>query len=85
MMDPNLDWVDGCRFWMPFHLFEEGLVPLVRRATCFSSRSRIPLDIKVMVALRRLGRGLVADDVAELANVPPSTVEWIFHTFVDGM
>ena len=38
-----------------------------------------------MIALRRLGRGLVADDVSELANVAPSTVDWIFHKFVDGM
>jgi hypothetical protein len=38
-----------------------------------------------MVALRRLGRGLVLDDVAELADLSTSTVDWIFHTFVDGM
>ena len=73
------------RFRMPFDLFEEGLVPLVRRAGFLSDRGRIPLEIQVMIGLRRLGRGLVADDVAELANVAPSTVEWVFHKFVVGM
>jgi hypothetical protein len=38
-----------------------------------------------MVALRRLGRGLVLDDVGELADLSTSTVDWIFHTSVDGM
>ena len=38
-----------------------------------------------MVDLRRLGRGLGADDIAEIASLSPSTVEWIFHTFVGGM
>ena len=62
------------RFRMPFDLFEEGLVPLVRRAGFLSDRGRIPLELQVMIGLRRLGRGLVADDVAELAHVAPSTV-----------
>jgi hypothetical protein len=68
---------------MPFDLFEEGLLPLVRRAGFFSNKGRIPLEIKVMVALRRLGRGLVLDDVGELADLSTSTVDWIFHIFGD--
>jgi hypothetical protein len=60
---------------MPFDLFEEGLVPLVRRAGFFSNKGRIPLEIKVMIALRRLGRGLVLDDVGELADLSTSTVD----------
>ena len=71
------------RFRMPFDLFEEGLLPLVRRAGFFSNKGRIPLEIKVMVALRRLGRGLVLDDVGELADLSTSTVDWIFHIFGD--
>ena len=50
-------------------------MPLVRRAGFFSNKGRIPLEIKVMVALRRLGRGLVLDDVAELADLSTSTVD----------
>ena len=45
----------------------------------------MPLEIKIMVDLRRLGRGLVLDDGAELADLSTSTLEWIFHTFVNGM
>jgi hypothetical protein len=48
-------------------------------------QTRIPLEIKILICLRRLGRGLVADDVAELANVATSTVEALFHQCVEGI
>ena len=41
----------------------------------------IPIEIKVMIATRMLGRGLVTDDVAEMARVGNSTVDNIFYTF----
>ena len=77
------------RFRVPWDLFNNFLVPMVEEAAWWpprsSRRARVPLEIEVLISLRRLGRGLIADDVAELSNTAKSTVETIFHEFVDGM
>ena len=61
------------RFRMSWDLFHNYLLPMVVEANIFPVRqakqTRIPLEIKILICLRRLGRGLVADDVGELANV----------------
>lgn len=44
--------------------------------------SAIPLEFKIMVALRILGRDSVADDIEELSGVGESTTNSIFKTFV---
>ena len=75
------------RFRMSWDLYHNYLMPMVVEANIFPVRqakqTRIPLEIKILLCLRRLGRGLVADDVSELANVAASTVEAIFHQFVE--
>ena len=77
------------RFRTPWDLYHNQLLPMVRAANIFPERQirkvRVPLEIKILLCLRRLGRGLVADDVAELANAAASSVEAIFHQFVEGM
>ena len=44
--------------------------------------SAIPLEFKIMVALRILGRDSVADDIEELSGVGESTTNSIFKNFV---
>jgi hypothetical protein len=74
---------------MSWDLYHNYLLPMVVEANIFPVRQenkvRIPLEIKILICLRRLGRGLVADDVSELANVAASTVEVLFHQFVEGL
>ena len=63
------------RFRLPWDLFSNFLLPWVEEAGWWpprsSRRARVPLEIKVLISLRRLGRGLVADYVAELSHPPP--------------
>ena len=77
------------RFRAPWDLYHNELLPMVRAANIFPERQirkvRVPLEIKILFCLRRLGRGLVADDVVELANAAASSWEAIFHQFVEGM
>ena len=42
----------------------------------------IPIEFKIMVALRILGRGSTADDIEELSGIGESTANSIFKTFV---
>ena len=70
-------------------LFNDFLVPMIEEAAWWPPRAsrvaRVPLGFKILISLRGLGMGLVADDVGELSNTAKSTVECIFHEFVDGM
>ena len=43
---------------------------------------RVPLEFKILMCLRILSRGNVADDIAELSSGCPSTVNFIFKQFV---
>jgi len=93
MMDPSIEDENSrlgklfrLRFRMPYLMFRDYLIPLVRRANIFSSAAnvRIPLEIKVLCALRILGRGSYCDDISEMSQVPLSTVNSIFKDFVIG-
>ena len=59
------------RFRVPFALFDKILVPKCREANIFATiseaRVRIPLEFKLLMCLRILGRGNVADDIAEMS------------------
>ena len=61
------------RFRIPWPIFNEVLLPLVDEHNIFDvqmySRSRIPVEIKVLVALRILGRGNCADDISEMSAI----------------
>jgi hypothetical protein len=45
-------------------------------------KSVIPIELKILVALRIHGRDAKADDIAELSNVGESTANYILKTFV---
>ena len=72
------------RFRFPYIAFKEILLPLVVRNNIFNiqRQSYIPVEFKVLIALRMLGRGSVADDMSEMSKVGASTCYAIFHTFV---
>ena len=74
------------RFRVPFSIFDEWIIPICRDNNVFEindeRKSRIPLEVKIMVSLRILGRSNCADDINELSHVPASSVNFIFKTFV---
>ena len=60
------------RFRVPYPLFSELLVPECKRVnlfnTTFENMIRVPIEFKILIALRILGRGNVFDDLEELAE-----------------
>jgi hypothetical protein len=69
------------RFRVPPWLFFNVLVPECK--PIFDVHfTYIPIEIKVMIALRILGRDACADDCAELSFVHESTANRIFHKFI---
>lgn len=69
------------RFRCPFLLFRDVLVPLCLEHGVFGERAVIPVEFKILVSLRILGRGNCSDDISELSGVGESTVNFIFKTF----
>jgi hypothetical protein len=74
------------RFRVPFPLFNERIIPAVREAKIFNKEraSYIPLEFKVMIALRIMGRDTDCDTACELSGVPKSTCNTIFKQFCEG-
>ena len=80
------------RFRVPFPFFAEWLVPACTERNIFGSKAKkdgslcghIPMEFKLLIGLRILGRGNCADDMAELSGAGESTVNWIFKAFVRG-
>lgn len=71
------------RFRIPYPVFKD-LVAICRERRIFEERSNsmIPVEIKVLVSLRILGRGSVADDIVEYTGLGETTVYHIFKTFI---
>ena len=72
------------RFRIPYVLFRDVLLPQCRQRNVFSSvnKSQIPLQFKVLISLRMLGRDEVPDTCGELSFVGESTCNVIFKTFL---
>ena len=68
---------------MPYNLFRDILIPLCEEHNVFRVKKRtlIPVEFRLLIALRILGRGVTADDCNELCGVPLSTCNTIFKTF----
>lgn len=75
------------RFRVPFPIFEK-IVLECNRVNVFNikseSRGRVPIEFKVLISLRILGRGNCFDDISEMSGVFPSSVARIFYDFVIG-
>ena len=76
------------RFRIPFALFRDWLVPICREQHIFkTTKSPIPLEFKVLVALRIFDRNNTADDSNELSSgvIRESTCVSILKEFVTKM
>ena len=73
------------RFRLPYMVFSQHLVPLVKNANIFPVKFdkmvRVPLEFKILMALRILARGNVVDDIEELSSGYASSILTIFHQF----
>ena len=58
---------------------EENIFDIVCESKC-----RVPLEFKVLICLRLLGRGNVADDVSEMSGAGRSTVSYLLKSFCRG-
>jgi hypothetical protein len=94
LADPTLNVCDSWlwkefrrKFRMPPALFLEHFVPEAKRLNLFDAKykSHIPLEIKLMVGLRTLGRAAVMDDMAEMSGVSVTACYTIFKDFCYGM
>lgn len=74
------------RFRVPFPMFINILVPQCKEKNIFELKGRghftIPIEFKLLIALRILGRDAVADECEELSFVSESTCHYIFKKFV---
>lgn len=68
------------RFRVPYLLFVNVLVPMCISKNVFdmTNKSFIPIEFKILVCLRILGRDATADDIKELCCIGESTVNYIF-------
>jgi len=78
------------RFRLPYPLFLQ-LVDDAKEFNIFdlqnpySTRLKIPIELKCMISLRMLGRDLCCDDMFELSSIPLSTCNKIYRQFIKGM
>jgi len=76
------------RFRVPYPVFHEIIVPRCIEKNIFGNKEgqenkiRIPIEFKILIALRVLGRGNCFDDIAELADTFESTAHAVFKQFV---
>ena len=97
ILDPNIRDVNKIegqtfrrRFRIPATFFLDYLVPECKRVNIFESKktkfgeviTQIPIEIKILIALRILARGNVLDDINEFSTVGLSTSCVIFKVFV---
>ena len=85
--DPN-SWEDNKfhrRFRMDFAMFSEFLLPLCKENNVFDMKynSKIPIEIKILVVLRILGRDNDCDTISGLALIGESTCNSIFKKIVE--
>jgi hypothetical protein len=71
------------RFRVPYPLFKYRLIPAIKDANIFNKKraSYIPIEFKVMVALRIIGRDTDCDTASELSGIPKSTCNNIMKEF----
>ena len=73
------------RFRMPWSLFKEH-VEECRQHNIFEMKyeTKIPVEFRVLVALRILGRDACADEIEEFLNIGESTANYIFKQYITG-
>ncbi|KAJ1392979.1 hypothetical protein B484DRAFT_439391, partial [Ochromonadaceae sp. CCMP2298] len=73
------------RFRLPYQLFKQ-LVAECVEVNLFKQKrpGKIPVEFKVLIGLRILGRDSCADDLDEALNIGGSTINNIFKLFITG-
>ena len=56
------------------------IVERCKQADLFG-RTKIPIEFRILIALRILGRGNCADDLFEICGIGQSTINSVFHEF----
>ena len=73
------------RFRVPFILFNEKILKMCKDDNVFDlayhRKDAVPIEFKILLSLRILGRGNYYDDINELSSVPNSSIPTYFHTF----
>ena len=88
--DPNskIAKIFMLRFRVPFILFDQKIKKMCIENNVFEmtyeSKATVPIEFKILLALRLLGRGNCYDDINELSQVPASSVPYYFHKFVSN-
>ena len=79
------------RFRVPPRLFFDVIVPEAEKVFQYYAddrfetyRFQIPVEIKVLIVLRILGRDACADDCVELSDVSETSCNRIFHKFLEA-
>ena len=76
------------RFREPFILFDQKIKKMCIENNVFEmtyeSKATVPIEFKILLALRLLGRGNCYDNINELSQVPASSVPYYFHKFVSN-
>jgi hypothetical protein len=71
------------RFRVPYPLFADIIIPSCQEHGVLNSeKERIPLEFKVLAALRMLGRDSCSDTISELSSMGESTCNGIFKSFL---
>lgn len=72
------------RFRVPYKLFKEVIVPQCEENNIFEmkSNSTIPIEFRILIALRIMGRDSTGDDCEELSFVGEQTSRDIFKKFI---
>jgi hypothetical protein len=78
------------RYRLPANFFLDWLVPKCKEVNLFNAKRKangdlmgqIPIEFKLLIGLRILGRGNCFDDIAEASQAGESTVHAIFQEFV---
>ena len=74
------------RFRVPFPIFKDVLVPDIIQYNVFETKrsSRIPVEFKILVSLRMMGRDTCADTAKELTGMGESTCNYLLKKFAEG-
>ena len=71
------------RFRNPYPLFSDVIIPLCRQCGILTTqRERVPLELRVLSALRILGRDYCSDSISEFSFIGESTIIAIFKAFL---
>jgi len=78
------------RYRLPYPSFLELVdeckeVNIFNMSNPYSTNLKIPIELKILIALRMLGRDLCCDDVYEMSFVPISSCNKFYKQFIKGI